>query len=211
MGIAERREREKEQRRNAIVDAAERVFFSKGVAGATMDEVAEAAELSKGTLYLYFESKDDLYLAIITRGIKILHQMFDHAVASEEKGADKVAAIGRTYIEFSRLHPEYFTAMLYFESSSAAHDEQSRYSVECMTQSNETFAICADAVQAGIDDNTIRSDVDPMKTALTLWGLTTGLLQIVSLKGEMIGETHGVDPKELIETFFDLIDRSLRP
>ena len=52
MGIAERREREREQRRNTILDAAETVFFSKGINLATMDEVAEEAELSKGTLYL---------------------------------------------------------------------------------------------------------------------------------------------------------------
>ncbi|MDL1893205.1 helix-turn-helix transcriptional regulator, partial [Sphingobacteriales bacterium CHB3] len=52
MGIIERKEREKEQRREEIVTAAEKIFFEKGLAIATMDEIAEAAELSKGTLYL---------------------------------------------------------------------------------------------------------------------------------------------------------------
>ena len=60
MGIAERKEREKEHRRNTILDAAEEVFFSKGINLATMDEVAERAELSKGTLYLYFKNKEEL-------------------------------------------------------------------------------------------------------------------------------------------------------
>ncbi|MCK5408322.1 MAG: helix-turn-helix transcriptional regulator, partial [Candidatus Krumholzibacteria bacterium] len=60
MGIAERREREKEQRRIDIIDAAERVFFSKGWQAATMDDVAEAVELSKATLYLYFKNKEEL-------------------------------------------------------------------------------------------------------------------------------------------------------
>ena len=48
MGITERREREKEQRKNDIVDAAERVFFKRGHEYATMDDVAIEAELSKG-------------------------------------------------------------------------------------------------------------------------------------------------------------------
>jgi len=68
MGINERREREKEVRRDAILDAAENIFFSKGVDSSSMDEIASRAELSKGTLYLYFKNKDELYHGIIHRG-----------------------------------------------------------------------------------------------------------------------------------------------
>ena len=50
LGVAERKEREKERRREDIVNAAAKVFFNKGVDHATMDDVAEAAELSKATL-----------------------------------------------------------------------------------------------------------------------------------------------------------------
>jgi len=209
MGIAERREREKERRRSDIVDAAETVFFSKGIGNATMDDVAEAAELSKGTLYLYFKNKEDLYLAIVLRGIAILQKMFEDAAVSCDTGADKIEAIGRAYFDFWRKHPKYFSAMLYFESYNLDPDEASGYGVECTNQSNETFAICADAVQIGIRDGTIRSDIEPMKIALTLYGLSTGLLQIISMK-DLILETHSVSPGELIETFFELINKSLR-
>ena len=57
MGIQERKEREKLQRREDIIDAAEKVFFKKDLDSATMDDVANEAELSKGTLYIYFKSK----------------------------------------------------------------------------------------------------------------------------------------------------------
>ena len=73
MGIVERKEREKEHRREEIIDAAQRIFFQKGLSAATMDEIAEAAELSKGTLYLYYNSKEDLYLSVMLRGMDILH------------------------------------------------------------------------------------------------------------------------------------------
>lgn len=75
MGIHERKEREKEQRKEEILDAAQRIFFEKGLLAATMDEIAEAAELSKGTLYLYYSSKEDIYLAVMMRGMKTLHEM----------------------------------------------------------------------------------------------------------------------------------------
>ena len=210
MGIAERREREKEQRRSDIVDAAERTFFSKGIAIATMDDVAEAAELSKGTLYLYFRNKEDLYLAIILRAISVLQERFASAANSQTKGLEKIEAIGRAYFSFYKDHPDYYNAMLFFESYIVDPDTDPGYGVECANQSNKTFAICAAAVQAGIDDGTIRADVDPMKTALTLYGLSTGLLQIISIKGRMIEQNHGLNPEDLVDTFFDLIYKSLR-
>jgi len=211
MGIAERRERDRERRRTDIIDAAETIFFLKGVSNATMDDVAEAAELSKGTLYLYFKSKEDLYLAIVLRAIAILQERFEAAARSEERGAEKITAIGRAYFEFCKTSPDYFNAMSYFESYIQDPEDDTGFGVECTQQSVKTFAICAEAVQAGIDDGSIRAGIDPMKIALTLYGLSTGLLQIISMKGKLIQENHGVNPDELIETFFELIDKSLRP
>ncbi|MEE9270321.1 MAG: TetR/AcrR family transcriptional regulator [Candidatus Krumholzibacteria bacterium] len=210
MGIPERREREKERRRVDIIDAAEKVFFSKGIGQATMHDVAEAAELSKGTLYLYFKNKEDLYLAIILRGMAILQAGFEAAVKSTEKGIDKVAAIGRAYFDFCDNHPDYVNAMLHYESRDAAADP-SGYASECNAQGKDITATCARAVQSGIEDGSIRGDVDPVRTALTLWGLSTGVVQIIATKGEMIKELHGIDPQDLTETFFDLINRALNP
>ena len=69
MGISERKEREKEQRRKDIIDSAEKVFFEKGLNNSTMDEVAKQAELSKGTLYLYFKSKEEIHFEIRKKAI----------------------------------------------------------------------------------------------------------------------------------------------
>jgi AcrR family transcriptional regulator len=209
MGIADRRAREREQRRLDIIEAAEAVFFSKGLAVATMDDVAEAAELSKGTLYLYFKSKEDLYLAIIIRAMGILTDMFEDAVASQEKGLDKVRAVGRAYFAFSKAHPDHFNAMLFFESYNIENEDESDHVAECVALSTRMFEICAQAVRVGIEDGTIRPGLDPFKTALTLYGVSTGLLQIVSLKGRLI-EDHKLEPDAVIETFFDMIERSLR-
>ena len=60
MAVAARRERERTARREAILDAAQELIASEGYYGVRMDAVTDAAELSKGTLYLYFENKDCL-------------------------------------------------------------------------------------------------------------------------------------------------------
>lgn len=64
MGIKERKEREKERRRHQIMVAAKRVFSAKGFSKTTIEDIAREAELSPGTLYLYFKNKDDLYASL---------------------------------------------------------------------------------------------------------------------------------------------------
>ena len=117
MGIAERKEREKEQRRNNIIDAAESVFFSKGIENATMDEIAEEAELSKGTLYLYFKSKEELLFAIDLRAMQILLTMFKETISRKKSTIENLIEIGRAYVTFSQKYEHYFKTLLHFEGS----------------------------------------------------------------------------------------------
>ena len=72
MGIEERKEREKKQRRRQLIDAAEKVFAAKGFSGATIENIAEEAELSPATLYLYFKNKDELYASLNLKMLEVL-------------------------------------------------------------------------------------------------------------------------------------------
>jgi len=210
MGIAERREREKEQRRNDIIDAAERVFFSKGRHAATMDDVAEEAELSKGTLYLYFKNKEDLYLAINLRGLKILSTMFTNAVSKHKTGIEKVKAVGEAYYQFYVDFPNYFNALIYWESHEIDLADAESWATECNKQGHESLDILVRAIQQGIEDNTLREDIDPVKTALFLWGSTSGLIQLMSMKGDHLQEDHGLNREEFFQYSFGLIHYMLK-
>lgn len=209
MGVQERKEREKEERRNQIIDAAESVFFSKGRENTTMEEIAEEAELSKGTLYLYFNSKQDLYLSINTRGLKILGDMFEEAFESKEKGIDKIEAIGRTYIDFYKQYPNYFFAMVYYESHEINFEEENSCARECHDYGERVLGFVAKAIQVGVEDGSIRPDLDPYTISVSLWGQTTGLIQIVSLKGEHLKEKHNIDLDNLVDCSFNLFRTAL--
>lgn len=80
MGILDRKEREKEIRRQQIIVAARRVFSGKGFSKSTMENIAVAAELSTGTIYLYFRNKEELYASILSGvglseiGKKVIHE-----------------------------------------------------------------------------------------------------------------------------------------
>lgn len=211
MGIKERRAREKEQRKNSIIDAAEKVFFSKGMSQATMDEVAKAAELSKGTLYLYFKSKEDLYLAIVLRGHELLYSMFEEATTRRPKGRTKVMEMGQAYFDFYRRYPDYFNAMLYYENYELDFNDENPYAQECHQSSKRALNLLADTIQLGIDDGTVRRDLAPLKVAFNLWGQAMGLVQLISLKERLLEDHFQIEIKELKRTFFALVDQALKP
>ncbi|MGD9346628.1 MAG: TetR/AcrR family transcriptional regulator [Candidatus Aminicenantes bacterium] len=214
MGIIERRQREKKKRHNDIVDAAEKVFFSQGMENATMDDVAAEAELSKGTLYIYFKSKEDLYLAITKRGLDILTEMFKKASAKTALGIEKIYAIGQAYRNFSKKHTDYFQAMAYFDLRVKEINSESPNAKASIKQGEEVLNICAESIQCGIDDGTIRPDIDPKKAAIVLWGQTNGILQLTLNKGkhmkDMIKKFGFGKPDEIIAYSFDMIRLSLQ-
>ena len=78
MGIAERKKKEKERRRQQILVAAKRVFSIKGFSKATMEDIAREAELSPGTLYIYFKNKEDLYASLSLRILQFLVIRLEH-------------------------------------------------------------------------------------------------------------------------------------
>lgn len=209
MGIKERKEREKKKRRNDIINAAEKVFFSKGMDNATMDEVAETAELSKGTLYLYFKSKEEIYLAICMRGLEIMSDLFENAVKKDMNGLEKLTAIGKAYYEFYRKYPDYHNALIYWESNVFDLENKNSLASDCDERGHKGLNILIDAVKQGIADKTLRSDIDPQETAILLWGFSLGVIQLVSLKGAHFRDQHGINLEKLQKTGMDFMVRSI--
>jgi len=166
MGIAERRKREKEQRRADILDAAQRLFFSRSFEDVSMDDIAREVELNKATLYLYFKNKEDLYATVVLRGIEILKAKYTRCMDTDAPGVVKVALMGQAYFQFSQEYPEYLR-MIHFYGSE-------RFSKEnpCNADIGKGYGVCRlilrDAVQQGIDDGSIRSDLDPFLTSMYL-------------------------------------------
>ena len=110
MGVIERREREKERKRNTILDAAESILMDRGLEYLSMDDVAEKAEVSKGSLYLYFQNKNDLVLGICYRATHLLNESFRSVLNSNGSGLSLVRELGKTYLHYVKNHPQYYSS-----------------------------------------------------------------------------------------------------
>jgi AcrR family transcriptional regulator len=88
----------KDQRRAQLLDAATTVFTLRGYHAAAMDDIAEAAGVSKPVLYQHFSSKLELYLALLDRSCERLVEIVAEALASTDDNAERVtAAVGAFY------------------------------------------------------------------------------------------------------------------
>jgi len=210
MGITERREREKEQRRQSILDAAEEVFFSKGINMATMDEVAEQAELSKGTLYLYFKNKEELFFGIAYRALTLLKEMFEEAVSSKSTGLEKVRAIGEAHYNYSQKYPNYFNMVVHYESSQIDQAEFDSVLQQCHQLGTGVMEVVTRAIADGLKDRSLRSDLNPVRTAYLLRGLSAGIIQLISREKKHIEELEKFNAKDLMEDFMDMMFYAIR-
>ncbi len=210
MSIADRRTREKQKRRESIIDAAEKIFFAKGVAATTMDEVAEATELSKGTIYLYFKTKEDLYVAVVERCMHRLIEMFQDALRSAGTGLEKVKALGRALFAFYKMSPCQFNCLFYHhESVPAEIDVDDPCLKPLLHDANRMAEISFDAIRIGIADGTIRPDVDPKNAAFALYSMLMGLIRMVAVEEKFLLKKFELSGKDLIAYAFDLIEHAL--
>lgn len=211
MSLAEqRRLEEKERRREEIIDAAEAVIAEKGYEAARMEEIARAARVSRALVYTYFRDKTELHFAICHRALQLLRERFEQAIAAHPRGIDQVAAIGRTYVEFAREFPTRFAALSRFEAHRPPESSASDTELAVLGAGQCAHAVTVQALQNGMRDGSVRTDLDPMLIALSLWGFCHGVLQQALTKPTVFAQA-GIEIDPFIHHSLALALRALAP
>jgi TetR/AcrR family transcriptional regulator len=208
--LLDRRREEKDRRRNEILDAAALVVAEGGFDAVTMDQVARRARLSRALLYVYFEDKSDLYLALCVRAIEFLLLRFEAATADQPTGRARMAAMGRAYVTFSQELPVYFDALAHFEARDASALTQTQAS-GCVERSDQLHALMTAAIRDGVRDGSIRADIgNTDAVAIVLWGFMHGVIQIAATKGGLL-EHRGTNAEQLYDQAVALALQALGP
>lgn len=211
MGVAERRVRERIERRNQIVDAAEQLFFDLGPVAATMDDVAKAAELSKGTLYLYFRSKDDLYLAIALRAVSSMLQIAQGVEADGLSGFEHLERTVRAVRGYGREHPRHLRTVVAWMASGFNADPDNPCYGDYLATVSKMFGLLVNIVERGKQDGSIRADVDALQFVLHLWGGTMGQWMLYFSRDQVSQRLPvPVDFDGLVPAFSNMLLRAIR-
>jgi AcrR family transcriptional regulator len=173
-----RREKEKQARYDAILDAAELVFSEKGYERTSMDDIARTASLSRGLLYVYFKDKSSIQRGIMLRAGASLCRRFEEARTTASTGLGQISAMGRAYYQFYREEPDYFTALTTASTAMASADEEQAEAMMC--SKSEMMGLMVGAITLGMEDGTIdrRRIQQPLETALYLRGALHGVIML---------------------------------
>ncbi|OJJ23996.1 hypothetical protein BKI52_04950 [marine bacterium AO1-C] len=204
----------KQKRYEAIIDAAEKVIFSKGLEDASMDMVAKEAQLGKGTLYLYFKSKNELYRAILYRAFLSLRRKFLAALKPEEvegqgeqkkTGLDGLKTILMVYLQFYHENKDYFNAILYFQNDLFNLEDPAANEKVYLEEGIAAIELVIEQIEQGKKDGSVRGDLDAATAAYTFWGQTMGVLQLVQKKMIIVEHYHQLKAEQLIAQHFEII------
>ncbi len=203
MGVAERREREKEQLRARIIEAASAIVIEEGLDALSMRRIAERIEYSAATIYLYFEDKEDLIRSVVEEGMR----RFEAAIAAELEvvGPDaspleQHAATGRAYAVFALENPAFFRII--FELPATAHLEcPVGDPTERRVQRGRVWDEVVSIVRRAIEARQIRLP-DANRAALIGWGLVHGLTSLC-LSGHLNGDVTSKGE------FLDLVEEAM--
>jgi len=205
MGIAERKEREKQKRRKEILAAAEKIFFATNGDRGTMNDVADKVELSKGTLYLYFKNKTDLLYAIAEKGVDLLHDYFSKVLKPELTGREQLSDLGDEFVRFVEDYPKHFELILHFELT--GHPSKERHKKLLM---EPALSLLREALARGQQDGTIRDDISEDEIVIILWSQMIGLMQSILQKERYI-DHYGIDFKRVIKGHYRIIMKGITP
>ncbi len=210
MSLDQRREQEKQDRRDSILDAAEQVFFAKGFEKSSMDEIARTAQLSRALLYVYFKDKAAIMRGLMLRAAEAIRNRFAAAIEQTDQGVEQIDRIGRAYYRFSLEEPDYFDVLT--QASTFEHladeDEQSEALRTC---SAEAMDMMVEALRKGVADGTLSAErvADPVMTAFYLRGALHGVIMQCSKGTEM--EPGLPDPEALVTYTLYMLMQSMRP
>ena len=192
---------------NKIIDAAEQVFFSKGYTGAKMEEVAKAADMSKASLYFYFQSKEEVYMAITFRAFQVLTDLYYQIIRETNGlcGADRVLRIMEGYITFSEKHFHYHEALFDYLSlvrniSKHSGEQQNKvhsiYFQRIQDIHNLPVAIVVKEIKSGKADGSITNPESAETIYLTAWAIVAGYIKLSIYAGGERDTLHHVAVKE---------------
>jgi len=209
--LSARRNEEKDQRRQSIIDAAKGLFTAQGVDATTIDQIARSCRISRSLIYTYFIDKNHLFLVVVATALEVILEEFKRAITGKQNGLDRISAIGSAYVNFALSNPEYYNATLRFQFSEnfASKPQESTKRVlderfdsdlqKVMERADQINQLIARLIVEGIEDGSIRKDIgDPLQVAISLWAITGGLILTSSANKRMFYENYSIGQDSLI-------------
>lgn len=181
MGVKERREREKSETRDKILDAARELFVTEGYEGVSMRKVAEKIEYSPTAIYVHFADKNELFHELCREDFARLQEVVASEMPSDP--IERLRQIGRNYLQFGERFPNHYVFMFMTPHPEHELDEEDREIAG--NPEVDAYAFLKWAVQEAINAGCFREGVkDAELVSQTLWASVHGVVSLDLAKGK---------------------------
>jgi AcrR family transcriptional regulator len=181
MGVKERRERERSETRDKILDAARELFVTEGYEGVSMRRVADKIEYSPTAIYVHFADKEELFRELCHQDYARLAEVFQSSVMSTDP-IERLTQIGAIYIDFGKRYPNHYKFMFMTPHPAQELDDEDREMHG--NPEKDAYAFLKWAVQQAIDAGCFREELrDAELISQTLWAAVHGVISLEIAKG----------------------------
>ena len=187
-----KRKKGKENRINTILKAARRLFFDRGFKSVTVDNIAAKAEVSKGSIYLCFESKEEIYAQILISDNIALYERIKNFSHTEASAAQLLLEFARIYVDYFLNNNELFRILMTFMMQTSQMNLTEKQNNELIRSTNQNIKIFSEIIQKGVDSGEF-SPIDNIRQLQNgIWGMLNGIISLYLFTGNPIKRTERI-------------------
>lgn len=183
MGLEERRKKERENRRGAIIKAARKLFLEKGFKAVTVESIAQKAELSKGAIYLHYSSKEEIYAHIVLSDLQKFHDRFSGLFQQASNASQALYDFASIYVDFFLSEPEFFRNLMNFMIRATCMNFPNELYEESIKTTNKTIDIVEEIFKLGVQKGEFNAAMNFRQNRNALWGMLNGIISLYIFTG----------------------------
>jgi AcrR family transcriptional regulator len=177
MGVLERREREKLETREKILDAARELFVSEGYDGVTMRKVAEKIEYSPTAIYVHFHDKEQLFLELCHADFRRLAESLTQLALIQDP-VERLRRIGHAYVQFGIENPNHYR-MMFMTSSPRLKDDEMKAEMGRGNPEEDAYAFLQQTIGEALRAGAFRPELTDVELiAQTMWAGVHGVVSL---------------------------------
>lgn len=184
--MEEKRKKEKENRKNTILKAARKLFFERGFKSVTVDDIASKSEVSKGSIYLCFESKEEIYAQILIGDNQALYKRVINFSSTEATASQLLLEYSRIYVNFFLDDTELFRILMTFMMQTGQMNLTEKQNAELILSTNQNINIISEIIQKGIASGEFSPIDNIWRMQNAIWGMLNGIISLYLFMGNPV-------------------------
>ena len=183
VGLLERRGKEKDSRKKLILKSARTLFFKKGFNNVTVDEIAKSSELGKGSIYLYFNSKEEIYAQVLLNDIEKFNQHTSGLFNRKKLAADLLVEFSYAYADFFLNDSELFRILMIYMLQPAQMNLSEELNPQIIEANNKSIDVFGKILELGLESKELPAKINLKQNQYAIWGLLNGIISLYFFSG----------------------------